>query len=77
MVQGISLKESSPLTSAVPTLLHALGVESVDMETSAVSELFSTAYLEKHPIRYSMNDQELSEEDEERIINHLRDLGYV
>jgi len=77
VVQGISLKESSPLTSVVPTLLHALGVEFVDMETSAVSELFSTAYLEKHPIRYSMNDQELSEEDEERIINHLRDLGYV
>ena len=77
LVQGQSLTETSPLTSVVPTLLHALGVDYVDLETSAISELFSTTYLQKHPIRSSMHDQELSEEDEERIINHLRDLGYV
>lgn len=77
LLQGKSLEETSPLTSVVPTLLHALGVEYVDMEVPAVSELFSTAYLEEHPIRSHTHDQELSEEDEERIINHLRDLGYV
>ncbi len=77
IVQGETLQETAPLTAVVPTLLHALGVEYVDMETPAVSELFSPSYLEMHPIRSSMSGQEVSEEDEERIINHLRDLGYV
>jgi hypothetical protein len=77
VMQGEALQETVPLTAVVPTLLHALGVEYVDMETPAVSGLFSPSYLEQHPIRSSMSGQEVSEEDEERIINHLRDLGYV
>src|SRR5207248_5539982 len=71
LVQGRSLTEVSPLTSVVPTLLHALGVDYVDLETSAISGLFSTTFLLRHPIRSNMHDHELSEEDEERIINHL------
>jgi len=69
--------EHAPLTAVAPTLLHALGVEYVDMESLAIGTLFSSDYLEEHPIRSSMNNQELSEEDEELIIGHLRDLGYV
>lgn len=75
--RGVAPAEDVPLTAVVPTILHALGVEYVDMETPAVSELFSSAYLQSHPIRSSMPGQELSEEDEELIVNHLRDLGYV
>ena len=67
----------APLTAVVPTLLHALGVEYVDMESSAIATLFSSDYLETHPIRTTSQQQELSEEDEELIIGHLRDLGYV
>lgn len=74
---GVATTEEVPLTAVIPTVLHALGVEYVDMETPAVSELFSPAYLQSHPIRSSMQSQELSEEDEELIVNHLRDLGYV
>ncbi len=74
---GVVPAEDVPLTAVVPTVLHALGVEYVDMETPAVSELFLPSYLQTHPIRSLMQDQELSEEDEERIVNHLRDLGYV
>src|SRR5712692_42886 len=69
--------ERAPLTAVVPILLHALGVEYVDMEVAAVSTLFSEDYLETHPIRSAAQNQELSEEDEELIISHLRDLGYV
>lgn len=69
--------EHAPLTAAAPTLLHALGVEYVDMESLAIATLFSSDYLEEHPIRSSTHNQELSEEDEELIIGHLRDLGYV
>jgi hypothetical protein len=69
--------ERAPLTAVVPILLHAMGVEYVDMEVAAVSTLFSEDYLETHPIRSAAQNQELSEEDEELIISHLRDLGYV
>ncbi|TMC24347.1 MAG: hypothetical protein E6J33_01235 [Chloroflexi bacterium] len=69
--------EHAPLTAVAPTLLHALGVEYVDLESLAIGTLFSSDYLEEHPIRSSMHNQELSEEDEELIIGHLRDLGYV
>jgi hypothetical protein len=69
--------EHAPLTAVAPTLLHALGVEYIDMESLAIATLFSSDYLEEHPIRSSTHNQELSEEDEELIIGHLRDLGYV
>jgi hypothetical protein len=66
-----------PLTAVAPTLLHALGVEYVDIDSPAVSTFFSYEYLEAHPIRSGTQSQELSSEDEELIISHLRDLGYV
>jgi hypothetical protein len=75
--ERITEYEHAPLTAVVPTLLHALGVEYVDMDSAAISTLFSPDYLEAHPIRSGLQNQELSEEDEELIISHLRDLGYV
>ena len=77
LAAGISASEHAALTAIVPTLLHALGVEYVDLDGSAVAELFAPSYLETHPIRSGAQSQELSEEDEELIIGHLRDLGYV
>lgn len=77
LLAGIALPVSAPLTALVPTVLHALGVEYVDMETAAIAELYNPSYLEAHPIHLYRQNQELSEEDEERIIGHLRDLGYV
>ena len=74
---GISAPERAPLTAVVPTLLHALSIEYVDMDSSAVSTLFAPSFLETHPIRTDLKSQELSEEDEELVINRLRDLGYV
>jgi predicted AlkP superfamily phosphohydrolase/phosphomutase len=77
---GISLPEPVSLTSVVPSLLHALYVAYVDMgsmDSPAISGLFLPSYLETHPIRASVRSQELSEEDEELVINRLRDLGYV
>jgi len=74
---GILAPERAPLTSVVPTLLHALAIEYVDMDSPAVSALFSLSFLETHPIHVDVKRQELSEEDEELVINRLRDLGYV
>lgn len=77
LAAGASASEHAALAAIVPTLLHALGVEYVDLDGSAIAELFAPAYLETHPIRSGGQSQELSEEDEELIIGHLRDLGYV
>jgi predicted AlkP superfamily phosphohydrolase/phosphomutase len=74
---GVVLTERVSLTRVYPTLLHALGVEFADLEITAIDALFHPAYLETHPIRSAMDNQELSDEDEELIINRLRDLGYV
>lgn len=72
-----STQEPVPLTAVVPTLLHALNVEYVDVDSQAVAGLFAPSYLETHPLRSPRQSQDLSEEDEEKIISHLRDLGYV
>jgi len=77
LAERVTEYEHKPLTAVVPTLLHALGVEYVDIESPAISTLFSSEYLEDHPIRSGSQNQELSAEDEELIISHLRDLGYV
>ncbi len=74
---GATVYEPELLTAVVPTILHALGVEYVGMESAAISWLFDTEYLETHPIRSNQASQELSDEEEELIIGHLRDLGYV
>jgi hypothetical protein len=77
LAERVTEYERAPLTAALPTLLHALGIEYVGMESSAISTLFTYEYLESHPIRSQGHSQELSAEDEELIISHLRDLGYV
>ena len=77
LVPGRVLPEAASLTSALPTLLHALDVQHAGMDGQVLGELFSLDYLETHPIQSVLNNGELSDEDEELIINRLRDLGYV
>lgn len=77
LAAGVSVHEHAPLTATAPTLLHALGVEYADMDAPAVDALFSPSFLETHPVRKDIQSQELSEEDEELVINRLRDLGYI
>lgn len=77
LASDVALHEHAPLTAVVPTLLHALNVEYVGMDSAAVRSLFSPSYLETHPIRSDVQEQELSEKEEELVINRLRDLGYI
>ena len=77
LVGGQSLSTPASLTAVVPTLLHALGVEYVDMDEVAISAVFTPSYLEVHPVQSNAQSQQLSEEDEELVINRLRDLGYI
>ena len=77
MFRGESYPRLASLTSALPTLLHALDVQHAGMDGQVLGELFSLDYLETHPLGSVPNNGELSAEDEELIINRLRDLGYV
>jgi hypothetical protein len=77
LASGLSLPEPLALTSAVPSLLHALNVAYSDVDSPASDALFVPAYLATHPIRAVTHNQELSDEDEELVISRLRDLGYV
>jgi hypothetical protein len=74
---GRTLLEPAQLTSVLPTLLHALGIEYTSSYSPVISDLFSYMYLAEHPIHAGSEDSSLSDEDEEHIINHLRDLGYL
>lgn len=74
---GRIITEPVPLPSVFPTLLYALDVEYTGSSSPVISELFSYTYLEAHPIHFGDEESGLSDEDEERIINHLRDLGYL
>jgi hypothetical protein len=77
LASGLSLSEPLALTSALPSLLHALNVSYSEVDSPAAEAFFLPAYLAAHPIRAVTHDQELSDEDEELVINRLRDLGYV
>jgi hypothetical protein len=77
LASGFALTEHASLISVFPTLVHALGVELAELENPAIGALFDPAYLESHPIRSGGEGQKLSDEDEELIINRLRDLGYI
>jgi hypothetical protein len=77
LVSGVAIPLPAPLVAVVPTLLHALDVGYVDMDSPAVDAFFLPTYLEAHPIPADIHHQRLSEEDEELVINRLRDLGYV
>jgi len=76
-VQGRVLSEPVPLTTVVPTLLHALEVNYGAMENTALKEFFVPYYLDLHPIKEIDDQQVLSDEEEELVINRLRDLGYI
>ena len=77
LATAVRVTERVPLTAVAPTLLHALDIEYSGLEEGPVASLFDPVYLAEHPIKSGTEDQGLSDEDEELIINRLRDLGYV
>lgn len=74
---GQVIEEPASLTAVLPTLLHALAIEYADTTSPAIQSMFSYQYLEAHPVLHPSQGHELSEEDEELVINRLRDLGYI
>lgn len=77
LAHGVTLTEPAPLTAVAPTLLHALTAKHRPMDDIALQTFFDPAYLEQHPISTHNQQQGLSDEEEELVINRLRDLGYI
>jgi predicted AlkP superfamily phosphohydrolase/phosphomutase len=77
LARGVTLTEPAPLTAVAPTLLHALVAKHGPMDSVALQAFFDPAYLEQHPISTHSQQQGLSDEEEELVINRLRDLGYI
>jgi hypothetical protein len=74
--QGTTLSTHAPLTAVAPTLLHALDVQHEMMDSAALQECFDQHYLDAHPL-CTVEQAALSDEEEELVINRLRDLGYI
>jgi len=74
--QGTTLSAHAPLTAVAPTLLHALDVKHGIMDSAVLQECFDQHYLNAHPLR-AVEQSVLSDEEEELVINRLRDLGYI
>jgi predicted AlkP superfamily phosphohydrolase/phosphomutase len=75
-----------PIEAIAPTILHLLDVPVPrDLEEPVCTDLFRPEYLHAHPVRIgdavtaSASDGEgwRSEEDEAKIADHLRALGYL
>jgi predicted AlkP superfamily phosphohydrolase/phosphomutase len=77
LARGVAVRRPIPLTAVAPTLLHTVGIPYTRTDSPAAGELFSPSYLQSHPLLTQDQNDELSEEDEELVINRLRDLGYV
>ncbi len=87
--RGVRLELQS-ISDITPTLLHSLGMEiPSNLEGKVMASAFASDYMEKYPVRfgeptiqpdsYALQDQkpELSEDEQESIMDQLRALGYV
>ena len=76
--------ESATLDDVAPTILYALGLPvPSDMDGRVLSEAFDPGYLEAHPVERTSATavksapRELDEEEERKVEQRLKDLGYL
>ncbi|MCI0486880.1 MAG: alkaline phosphatase family protein [Blastocatellia bacterium] len=77
--------DEARITDVAPTLLYLLGYEVPDdMDGRVLEEMISEEYLASRPVRFAASageerDQEIkySEEENEEIIERLKNLGYI
>jgi predicted AlkP superfamily phosphohydrolase/phosphomutase len=84
---GCQLKKAS-LMDIAPTVLYALGLPIPEvMDGKVLTGLFDEAYLQSHPIRFIQSEnhapsppsdeKDYTVEDEQKVKERLRSLGYV
>ncbi len=76
---------SADIVDIMPTVLHLLGVPvPEDLDGRVLETIIDKAFLEANPIRFSegrgggpKQREELSKEEEEKLAEHLKNLGYL
>jgi predicted AlkP superfamily phosphohydrolase/phosphomutase len=85
-VQALGEHREYPIESIAPTALHLLDVAiPPQMEAPVITSALDEGYLREHPIRIAEDTGEdvaatadwKSQEDEAKIADHLRALGYL
>lgn len=82
--KGITIKNAEIIDLA-PTILYMIGIRiPSDMDGKVLKDAFDPLYLESNPIQYedilqykTQLDYEWSKEDEEKVKERLRTLGYM
>jgi predicted AlkP superfamily phosphohydrolase/phosphomutase len=85
IVSGVTVDAN--IVDIAPTILHAMGLPVPDdMDGRVIEEIFTPQYRQTHDIRFeSASDAEMregeapaySQEEEEAMLQRLRDLGYL
>lgn len=76
--------ERARIEDLAPTILHLLGCEvPSDMDGQVIADLFEPEFVTAHPVKYTEVQwkqdapDDLTPEDEEKLMEHLRNLGYL
>lgn len=90
IAKGKNLESAKQIKGAeiidiAPTVLHLMGMPvPEDMDGKVLSEIFKKDFLESNPVRNVRSntdkidrDGEYSESDEQKVIEHLKNLGYM
>ena len=83
-IAGSEWVQSARIEDLAPTILHLLGCQvPPDMDGQVLTNLLDPDWVAAHPVSYADPDLEseatdaLTPEEEENLMEHLRNLGYV
>ena len=75
---------SARIEDLAPSILHLLGCDvPIEMDGEVLRDLFQPGFLAAHPVTYTHvqehqdSTQDLTPEEEESLMEHLRNLGYL
>jgi len=76
--------DNAQIEDVAPTVLHLLGCEvPMDMDGRVLTALLHPEFASAHPVKYSEIQRQqdmienLTPEEEQSLLEHLRDLGYI
>jgi arylsulfatase A-like enzyme len=83
-IAGKEQVRDAHIEDIAPTILHLLGCQvPTDMDGQVLTDLLNPEWLAAHPVGYRDSQVQpeatdaLTPEEEENLMEHLRNLGYV